>query len=87
MPFAIRSSTSLPAETFGFKNRGLLKIGFFADITLFDPNTIRDNATYEHPQILAAGIRYLFVNGKLAVDNGRRTDALAGRVLPHPDKR
>jgi len=84
MPFAIRSSTSLPAETFGFHNRGLLKMGFFADIVVFDPNTIRDTATYERPQVLATGVRYLFVNGKLAVDNGRRTDALAGRVLTHP---
>jgi N-acyl-D-aspartate/D-glutamate deacylase len=84
MPFAIRSSTSLPAETLGFKNRGLLKTGFFADIVVFDPKTIRDTATYQHPRALAAGVRYLFVNGKLAVDNGRRTNILSGRVLTHP---
>ncbi len=84
MPFAIRSSTSLPAETFGFKNRGLLKTGFLADIVVFDPKTIRDTATYEHPQVLATGVRYLFVNGKLAIDDGQRTKTLAGRVLTHP---
>jgi len=83
MPFAIRSSTSLPAETLGFKNRGLIQTGFFADIVIFDPTTIRDTATYEHPQVLATGVRYLFVNGKLAVENGRRTNVLAGRVLTH----
>ena len=83
MPFAIRSSSSLPAETLGFKNRGLIQTGFFADIVIFDPTTIRDTATYEHPQVLATGVRYLFVNGKLAVENGRRTNVLAGRVLTH----
>src|SRR5689334_10892385 len=83
LPFAIRSSTSLPAETLGFKERGLLKTGFFADIAVFDPKAIRDSATYQHPRILAAGVRYLFVNGKLAVDNGRRTSILPGRVLIH----
>jgi N-acyl-D-aspartate/D-glutamate deacylase len=83
MPFAIRSSTSLPAETLGFKNRGLIQTGFFADIVIFDPKTIRDTATYEHPEVLATGIRYLFVNGRLAVDNGRRTNILAGRALTH----
>jgi N-acyl-D-aspartate/D-glutamate deacylase len=84
MPFAIRSSTSLPAQTFGFRNRGLLQTGYFADIVVFDPKTIRDNATYEHPQLFASGVRYLFVNGKLAIDDGRRTNLLAGRVLTHP---
>ena len=83
MPFAIRSSTSLPAETLGFKDRGLIQTGLFADIVIFDPKTIRDSATYEHPQVLATGVRYLFVNGKLAVDNGRRTNILAGRALTH----
>ena len=83
LPFAIRSSTSLPAETLGFKERGLLKTGFFADIVIFDPKAIRDSATYQHPRILAAGVRYLFVNGKLAVDSGRRTSVLPGRALTH----
>jgi N-acyl-D-aspartate/D-glutamate deacylase len=84
LPFAIRSSTSLPAKTLGFKDRGLLKTGFFADIVVFDPKTIRDAATYDHPRTLATGVRYLFVNGKLAVDNGRRASILPGRVLTHP---
>ena len=81
LPFAIRSNTSLPAETFGLKKRGLLKEGYFADIVVFDPQTIRDLATYTKPRILATGIRYLLVNGKLAVFEGRMQDVLAGRPL------
>jgi N-acyl-D-amino-acid deacylase len=81
LPFAIRSSTSLPAETFGLKERGLLKTGYFADIVVFDPKTVRDLATFEHPEVLATGIEEVLVNGKLAVDKGRITGVLAGRIL------
>jgi N-acyl-D-aspartate/D-glutamate deacylase len=84
LPFAIRSSTSLPAETFGLKERGLLKAGYFADVVVFDPKTIRDEATFEHPEVFSAGVRYVFVNGKPALDRGKLTGMLAGRVLtPH----
>lgn len=81
LPFAIRSSTSLTAQTFGLKERGLLKTGYFADIVIFDPKTIRDEATFTHPEVFSAGIRYVFVNGKTALEEGKLTDALAGRVL------
>ncbi len=83
LPFAIRSSTSLTAETFGLKERGLLRAGYFADVVAFDPQTIRDLATFEKPEILSTGVRYLVVNGKLAVDDGQLTDVLAGQVLRH----
>ncbi len=83
LPFAIRSSTSLTAQTFGLKDRGMLKNGYFADIVVFDPKTIRDLATFEHPEVLATGVRYLLVNGKLAVEDGQLTNALAGRTLTH----
>ena len=83
LPFAIRSSTSLPAQTLGLKDRGLLKQGYFADVLVFDPRTIRDLATYESPRVLATGVRYLTVNGQLAVDNGALTSTLAGRPLTH----
>ncbi len=83
LPFAIRSGTSLTAETFGLKDRGLLKTGYFADVVVFDPQTIRDLATFEKPEVLSTGVRYLLVNGQLAVDDGQLTDALAGRVLRH----
>lgn len=83
LEFAIRSSTSLPAQTLGLKDRGLVKPGYFADVLVFDPKTIADRATYENPRILATGVRFLTVNGQLAIDNGTLTSALAGRVLKH----
>ena len=83
LPFAMRSSTSLTAETLGLKDRGLLKTGYFADVVVFDPKTIDERATYEHPEVLSTGVRYLLVNGKLAIDGGRLTNALAGRTLKH----
>jgi N-acyl-D-amino-acid deacylase len=83
LPFAIRSSTSLPAETLGLKDRGLLKTGYFADVVVFDPKTIRARSTYEQPKLLATGVVYLVVNGQLAIDAGALTNAHAGRPLPH----
>jgi N-acyl-D-amino-acid deacylase len=83
LPFAIRSSTSLPAETLGLKDRGLLKTGYFADVVVFDPKTIRARSTYEQPKLLATGVVYLLVNGQLAIDAGELTNAHAGRPLPH----
>lgn len=81
LPFAIRSMTSLTAQTLQIPQRGLLREGYYADVAVFDPKTIADLATYEHPQILAAGMRYVIVNGKLAVDDGKYTGALAGKPL------
>ena len=83
LEFAIRSSTSLPAETLGLKDRGLLKAGYFADVLVFDPKTINERATYQSPQVLATGVRYLTVNGRLTIDNGALTQTLAGRALKH----
>jgi len=83
LEFAIRSSTSLPAETLGLKDRGLLKAGYFADVLVFDPKTFNERATYQEPTILSTGVRYLTVNGQLAIDNGSLTSALAGRALKH----
>ncbi len=81
LEFAIRSSTSLPAKTLRLKDRGLLKPGYFADVLAFDPKTIDARSTYSSPRLLATGVRYLTVNGVLAVDNGALTTALAGRAL------
>ena len=83
LEFAIRSSTSLPAETLGLKDRGVLKPGYFADVLVFDPKTFDERATYQQPRVLATGVRYLTVNGQLAIDNGSLTPALAGRALRH----
>lgn len=78
---AVRKMTSLPAAVLRLKDRGLLKPGFYADITVFDPNTVADAATYENPHQTAVGIQHVLVNGKLVVDSGRVTGATPGRVL------
>jgi N-acyl-D-aspartate/D-glutamate deacylase len=83
LEFAIRSNTSLPAETLGLKDRGLLKPGYFADVLVFDPRTFNERATYQAPTILSTGVQYLTVNGQLSIDNGSLTPALAGRALKH----
>jgi N-acyl-D-amino-acid deacylase len=80
---AVRSSTSLPAQTLGLKDRGLLKRGYFADVLVFDPKTYNERATYESPRIPATGVRYLTVSGQLAIDNATLTPILAGRPLKH----
>lgn len=78
---AIRKVTSLPAQREHLRDRGLLKEGFFADITVFDPKTIIDTATYEQPAQLSRGVKYVVVNGQLEYDDGRLTGATAGRPL------
>lgn len=78
---AIRKITSLPAQREHLRDRGLLKEGFFADITVFDPATITDTATYEQPAQLSRGVKYVMVNGQLEYDNGRLTGVTAGRPL------
>ena len=83
LEFAIRSSTLLPAETLGLKDRGLLKPGYFADVLVFDPKTFNERATYQQPRVLSTGVRYLTVNGQLTIDNGSLTTALAGKALKH----
>jgi len=80
---AVRSSTSLPAETLQLKDRGLLKQGYYADVLVFDPKTFMDRATYENPTVPATGVQYLLVNGRLAVDKGELTSTMAGRALKH----
>src|SRR5690606_15520740 len=78
---AIRSSSGLPAEILGMKDRGYLKEGLAADIVIFDPRTFIDTATFEQPHHYATGIRYVFVNGVPAVHEGVPTGALAGKAL------
>ena len=81
---AVRKITSLPAQRQGLANRGLLKGGFFADITVFDPSTIADKATYTEPAQLSQGIKFVFVNGQLEFADGQVTGAKAGRPLMGP---
>jgi N-acyl-D-amino-acid deacylase len=80
----IRKITSLPAQRERLVNRGLLKEGYFADITVFDPAVIQDLATYKEPTQLAKGVKYVFVNGQLEFENGTATGRTAGRVLRGP---
>lgn len=83
---AIRSMTSLPASVFRMTDRGLIRAGAIADLVVFDPQTIRDRADYQNPHQLSEGMRYVLVNGELAIDRGEFTDALAGRVLERSDR-
>ncbi|HSL55776.1 MAG TPA: D-aminoacylase [Pyrinomonadaceae bacterium] len=78
---AIHKMTGAPAARVGLRDRGLIKEGMFADITIFDPAKVIDKATFEAPNQYPVGIEYVLVNGKISVDKGRRTTALAGRVL------
>jgi N-acyl-D-amino-acid deacylase len=78
---AVRKMTSLPARKHLLKDRGELRPGAFADLVVFDPRTVADVATYAEPRQYPAGIEYVVVNGAVAVDHGRQTDARAGRML------
>jgi N-acyl-D-amino-acid deacylase len=81
LPFAIHASSTFPAETLHLVDRGLLRRGYYADVVAFDPATIADRATYEDPEILSRGMKYVMVNGKVAIDGGEFTGILAGRAL------
>jgi len=80
---AIRKSTSFPAQRIGLKDRGLLREGMWADITILDPETIRETGTLENPAQYPEGILYVLVNGQIVIDKGEHTGALPGRVLRH----
>ncbi|NNE48560.1 MAG: D-aminoacylase [Rhodothermales bacterium] len=84
LPEAIRRMTSLPASNLSLRRRGLLRPGYFADLVLFDPATIRDTATFEEPHQYAIGVRYVFVNGETVVRDGQHTGATPGRVVRGP---
>ncbi|MDT4968047.1 MAG: N-acyl-D-amino-acid deacylase [Acidobacteriota bacterium] len=84
---AVRKMTGMPAARVKLKDRGILRQGAFADITIFDPRTVRDRSTFENPNQYAEGVQYVIINGQMAVDNGQHTKALAGRVLRGPGYR
>ena len=71
----------------GLRDRGLLREGMFADVTIFDPAKVNDRATFEEPNQYPVGIEYVLVNGQVSVDKGQRTPALAGRVVRGPGYR
>jgi N-acyl-D-amino-acid deacylase len=84
LPEAIRRLTSFPAENLGIKDRGSLKKGFYADIAVFDPGTIRDNATFAEPHQYATGVHHVLVNGVPVLLNGEHTGATPGRFVKGP---
>ena len=81
---AIRRLTSMPAGNLKLRERGRLVPGYFADVVVFDPNTIQDHATFENPHQYSTGVRDVFVNGVEVLSNGEHTGAFPGRVVRGP---
>ena len=81
LPQAVHASSELTAKTLQLRDRGVLAPGKFADVIVFDPRRIADRATYEQPDLLATGMRYVLVNSKVAIDGGQYVGTLAGRPL------
>ena len=84
---AVRKMTSLPAQRLGLKDRGLLREGYWADVVVFDPNRIRDTATFANPKQYPEGINYVLVNGKVVIDQRDHTGARPGVALRGPGYR
>jgi N-acyl-D-aspartate/D-glutamate deacylase len=82
----VEASSAQPAAVFGLTERGRIAPGSYADIAVFDPETIRDEATFLEPRLLATGMRYVLVNGEMAVEQGQPTGRLEGRVLRGPGR-
>jgi len=78
---AVRKLTSFPAENLRLSKRGRLKVGHFADITVFDPAQIQDHATFQEPHQLSTGMSHVFVNGVQVLNDGQHTGALPGRAV------
>lgn len=82
---AIRKMSSLPAQTFRLKERGMIQEGFYADITVFDKNQFEDRATFSAPHQYSQGLHYLIVNGELVVEKGEHSGKLPGMILHRVD--
>ena len=78
---AVRKMTFLPASNLGIARRGQIKEGYFADLVVFDPQTIQDHATFEKPMQYATGVSQVFVNGVQVIRDGEHTGAKPGRAL------
>ena len=78
---AIRKFSALPAQRMRLTDRGVLKTGTWADVVVFDPETVHDVATFEKPNQLSEGMQYVIVNGSLVIDDGKMTGAKPGKVL------
>src|SRR5262249_19670182 len=77
----IRKMTSAPAWRLGCWDRGIIRPGMMADLVVFDPDTLRDTATYENPRSYPEGVHYVIVNGALVMQEGQPTGAMPGRAL------
>lgn len=84
---AIRKMTSWPATRMRIADRGVIRDGMWADVVIFDYDTIQDRSTYEHPDLTPAGIDYVLVNGQIVVDHGKHTGARPGKILYGPGYR
>jgi N-acyl-D-amino-acid deacylase len=78
---AIRRMTSLPAQRFRIDNRGLLRVGYAADVLVFDEKTVSDKATYERPHAYSVGFQWVVVNGVLTVEKGVHNEAKSGQII------
>ena len=79
---AIRKMTSLPAKQMQLKDRGVLKKDSFADVTVLNPKTVKNRASFSNPYQLSEGIEHLLINGQVVLEKGRyRSDLLAGKVI------
>jgi dihydroorotase/N-acyl-D-amino-acid deacylase len=78
---AIRKFTALPAQREHLSDRGVIKLGMWADLVVFDPRVIHDVATYENPNQFSVGMTYVLVNGVPVIEDGRMTGKLPGKVL------
>jgi len=78
---AIRKFSALPAERMRLADRGVLKNGMWADVVVFDPAAVRDLATFENPNQLSEGMRFVLVNGVPVIEEGKMTNALPGKVI------
>jgi len=87
LPEAIHKMTGMNADKISIPDRGLLKTGYWADVTVFDPQTVADKATFVQPHQYPVGIPYVIVNGQVVIDRGEHTGALPGRVLRGPGYR
>jgi N-acyl-D-aspartate/D-glutamate deacylase len=87
LPEAVKKMTSMNADKIGISDRGRLREGLWADVTIFDPERVIDRATFENPHQFPVGIPYVIVNGQVTIDNERHTGALAGKVLYGPGKK
>ena len=81
---AVHRMSGLPAANLKLKQRGLLEPGYFADVVVFDPQTVQDNATFENPHQLATGVIHVFVNGQQVLKNSQHTGAMPGRFVKGP---